>query len=557
MALRLIAALEHGPVRHSLFRPTMLLGSAAECDICLVHPTISRQHARLTIDGSVVTIEDLGSSNGTIVSARRITRAEVAPGTPLYFGRVAAHIEEMPDADLEVGIALPIESAAAPQGRETATVPLRPVGAFTLDHLPGLLERALRGDDPATLARAAGEALFTAAPCVRVDVEGPGGGVLFSASADIDATNGTDVRRQYRDVTVTVRFVSDALAHAYGTLVDIALLTIALARRPAVAARPSVRIESKSTEAASLVPGVRRIYDDAARVAQGAVSVLITGESGTGKEVLARFIHRSSAAARGAFVAINCAALPNDLLEAELFGVERGVATGVEPRPGKFELADNGTLFLDEVGDMAPSTQAKILRVLQEREVFRLGGRDPRPARTRVIAATNRPMAALLADGRFREDLYHRIATWVVDLPPLRERRADIPALATYFLRREAAKLERSVGGITRAALEALVAYRWPGNIRQLENEISRAVLFLDDGEMLDTARLNPTIAAGAQQIGGTLERVLAAVERDEIQSAIRAASGDIAAACARLGISRATLYRRLKALGIDEPADA
>jgi two-component system NtrC family response regulator len=286
------------------------------------------------------------------------------------------------------------------------------------------------------------------------------------------------------------------------------------------------------------------------------VAVLITGESGTGKEVLARYLHRASGRSDGPFVALNCAALPRDLLEAELFGIERGVATGVESRPGKFELADEGTLFLDEIGDMSAETQARILRVLQEREVYRLGGRDPRPARNRIIAATNRDLAARLADGSFREDLYHRIATWVVELPPLRQRKADIANLAAFFLEREASRQGRRIAGLSRGALAALSSYTWPGNIRQLENEMARAVLFLDDGDMLESTDLSASIRGRRPPAVGirALDTILADVERDEIQRALAATGGDVAAASATLGISRATLYRRMKALAIDLP---
>jgi transcriptional regulator with PAS, ATPase and Fis domain len=253
-------------------------------------------------------------------------------------------------------------------------------------------------------------------------------------------------------------------------------------------------------------------------------------------------------------VALNCAALPRDLIESELFGIERGVATGVEARPGKFELADNGTLFLDEIGDMPADTQVRLLRVLQEREVFRLGGRDPRPARFRIIAATNRNVSACLADGSLREDLYHRIATWEVELPALRDRPADIPNLAAFFLAREAARRGRRIGGISRAAVEALRRHDWPGNIRQLENEMARAVVFLDDGEILDTPRLGPAIAGGrgGSVPSGRLDDAIAGVQRQEIADALAAAKGDVEAAAHRLGVSRATLYRRMKALGIE-----
>jgi transcriptional regulator with PAS, ATPase and Fis domain len=298
---------------------------------------------------------------------------------------------------------------------------------------------------------------------------------------------------------------------------------------------------------------VRQVYDDAARVARGDVGVLILGESGTGKEVLARYIHAASARAQGPFVALNCAALPRDLLEAELFGIERGVATGVEARAGKFELAHGGTLFLDEIGDMALETQAKLLRVLQERAVHRIGGVNARAADVRILAATNRDMPALLEERGFREDLYYRIATWTVELPPLRLRRADIPNLAVHFLTREAGRAGVRVAGLSRAALDVLTAYDWPGNIRQLENEMARAVLFLGDGELLDSARLGPHLkptsqGAPARGLASTLEKV----ERDEVRNALSACGGDVAQAAARLGLGRSTLYRRMHALGIE-----
>jgi transcriptional regulator with PAS, ATPase and Fis domain len=306
----------------------------------------------------------------------------------------------------------------------------------------------------------------------------------------------------------------------------------------------------------SVDPEVQRIYDQAERVARGDVGVLISGESGTGKEVLASFIHKASPRANEALVTINCASLPRDLLEAELFGVERGVATGVEARPGKFEAADQGTLFLDEIGDMALETQAKILRVLQEKEVFRIGGHTPRPARARVVAATNRPIHQMLAEGTFRSDLYHRIATWEVELPPLRSRRADIPNLAVYFLAREAQRYNIRVRGISRAALRELRRYRWPGNIRQLRNEIARAVLFLEDDELLDTGRLTTAIRGEApRQSSQSLGDILEAVERDEIIAALESCAGDTSAVAEKLQMSRPTLYRRIKNLKIEIPS--
>jgi transcriptional regulator with PAS, ATPase and Fis domain len=301
-------------------------------------------------------------------------------------------------------------------------------------------------------------------------------------------------------------------------------------------------------------PRMVKIYADAARVAQGEVSVLVLGESGTGKELLARYVHAASPRRHGPFVAVNCAALPRDLLEAELFGIERGAATGVSARPGKFEQAHGGTLFLDEIGDMAPETQAKILRVLQEGEVFRVGGREPRGADGRLISATNRPLDELLAGGHFRGDLYHRIADWRAELPPLRERRADIPNLAAHFLERESVRLGRPARGISRAALDTLLACPWPGNVRQLEREMARAALFLDGGDLLETRHLQVTGPPPEPAVATDLRSLLETVERREIERVLAACGGDTADAAKRLGLARSTLYRRLRDLGVTLP---
>jgi transcriptional regulator with PAS, ATPase and Fis domain len=356
---------------------------------------------------------------------------------------------------------------------------------------------------------------------------------------------------------VRVRLPRPALAETFRPLVECASRLILIADR---AARPAARAPSPTAarppEPVTLVASVLKVYADAARVARGDVGALVSGESGTGKEVLARYLHAASPRAGRAFVALNCAALPRDLLEAELFGIERGVATGVEARAGTFELAHEGTLFLDEIGDMSLETQAKLLRVLQEKSVHRLGGVAARPADVRVVAATNRDMQGLLSERLFREDLYFRIATWTVELPPLRERREDIPSLAVYFLTREAARIGVRVAGISRAALDRLVSHEWPGNIRQLENEMARAVLFLADGELLDSARLSPGIDRSTPELTGRLDERLAQVEREEIRKAVEACDGDVGRAAERLGMGRSTLYRRMHALGLagDEP---
>src|SRR5205809_384538 len=224
----------------------------------------------------------------------------------------------------------------------------------------------------------------------------------------------------------------------------------------------------------SKIQDVRSMID---RTADSAVSVLVTGENGTGKELSARAIHYQSQRRSKPFVAVNCAALPESLVESELFGIEKGVATGVERRVGRIESANGGTLFLDEIGDLSLSAQAKLLRVLQEREVEWVGGRKPVPVDIRLVAATNKDLKEELRQNRFRQDLFFRLNVIHIHMPPLREVRTDIPLLATHFLRKQAKEIGRHAESFSQDALKALMAYNWPGNIRELENEVKRAVV--------------------------------------------------------------------------------
>ena len=564
MAYRLLARFDDQTIRATLHRGRNTIGSDASCEVCLPNSTVSRRHAVVTVTKAGLELEDLGSTNGTLLRSKRIERSPLEIGDIFVIGRVVVLVEELADDDLEVGIVVPRESFDASGssvfevGELTET--FSPLDRFALDHLPRLLDHLCGDTDRQRLAQLVGYSLFETMPVTAVEIIETGGedkGILYSAERPIDDPEKAYWIEAVTPVTqVRARFDRPSAGEHYRPVVDSSLLLLTLADRecaPVAAVRPPSTAERP--EPPTVDPAVQRLYDQAERVARGDVGVLIYGESGTGKEVLARFIHNASPRASQPLVTINCASLPRDLLEAELFGVEKGVATGVEARAGKFEAADQGTLFLDEIGDMTPETQAKILRVLQEREVFRLGGSTPRPARARVVSATNRPIHAMLADGSFRSDLYHRIATWEVEMLPLRRRRSDIPNLAAYFLTREAQRYGIRVRGISRAALRALRRYRWPGNIRQLKNEIARAVLFLEDRELLDTGRLNAAIRGDQQAKAGLpLTEILEAVERDEIIAALDACGGDTSAAAEQLQISRPTLYRRIKSLKIEAP---
>ncbi len=565
MAYRLLARFDDQTIRTTLHRGRNAIGSDASCEVCLPNSTVSRRHAVVTVTGAGIELEDLGSTNGTLLNSQRVERTALSVGDIFVIGRVMVLLEEVADDDLEVGIMVPRESSD-PSGSMAfdvgdLTETFSPLDRFALDHLPRLLDLLCRDTDRQRLAQQVGYSLFETMPVTAVELVETGSedkGVLYSAERPVDDDDQVHwVETATPDCQVRARFDRQSAGEHFRPVIDSALLLLTLAERECAPVPAAVRPPPtpERPQPPTVDPAVQRLYDQAERVARGDVGVLIYGESGTGKEVLASFIHNASPRAAQPLVTINCASLPRDLLEAELFGVEKGVATGVEARAGKFEAADKGTIFLDEIGDMAAETQAKILRVLQEREVFRLGGHTPHPARARVVAATNRPIHKMLAEGTFRDDLYHRIATWEVELPPLRRRRADIPNLAAYFLTREAQRYGIRVRGISRAALRALRRYRWPGNIRQLKNELSRAVLFLENRELLDTSRISAPIRGEEQAKAGLpLAKILEAVEREEIINALDACGGDTSAAAERLQISRPTLYRRIKSLKIENP---
>lgn len=580
MAYRLRCELSPRPVKLALPEGAVVIGSSPapaqpsefEGELTLSHPSVSRRHARLVVAEGGVTVEDLVSSNGTWVEGRRIrSQTAVEAGASLRFGSVEAKLEEVAQGDAEAAVDLALPRSPAPSIPEIgqSTAALAPAQAFLVAEIPLLLARMAEGGGFLDRVQWVGASLFRSIPCLEVEVvelSGGRSGVLFQGRREVqtEVVESQTLKAQGGGVEIRLTLFQRGVARACGPVLDAAANLLELAQQGSEESRgptsdSSTRAAPTSTplpDPPSLHSGVQGIYGQAQRVARGQIGVLIRGESGTGKEVLADFIHLASRVA-GPLVALNCAALPADLLEAELFGIERGVATGVEARAGKFETAHGGTLFLDEIGDMALPTQAKILRVLQEGEVHRLGAKSPRPAQARILAATHRDLEGMLATGEFRSDLYHRIAGWEVTLPPLRHRRVDIPGLATHFLVREAAKQGVRPAGISRNALEALEAFSWPGNIRELLTEISRATLFLADGGLLDTSTLSAKVLASSGGDHGTrsntlgLKATLDSVERDEIARALRGSQQSVPEAAATLGIPVSTLYRRMKALGV------
>jgi len=291
-------------------------------------------------------------------------------------------------------------------------------------------------------------------------------------------------------------------------------------------------------------PAFRRVLELTRRVAPSDVTVLLRGESGTGKERLARLLHSLSPRHAGPFAPLNCAAVPETLLEAELFGIERGVATGVTARPGRFELANGGTLFLDEIADLTPVLQAKLLRVVQDREVERVGGRQRMRVDVRLITATNRDLEAMMTRGEFRQDLYYRLRVVELTIPPLRERHEDIPVLAQHFVRLHGRRLGKEKVSLSRGALELLLQHDFPGNVRELENLLEAATA-LATGDRVEADDLRLAMGARtapADLSSGTLDEVL----RSHVLRTLDRCQGSRSAAARALGIDRTTLYRML-----------
>ncbi|MGH7271564.1 MAG: sigma-54-dependent transcriptional regulator [Polyangiaceae bacterium] len=323
-------------------------------------------------------------------------------------------------------------------------------------------------------------------------------------------------------------------------------------RQRLVAENRSLKDEIKRLAHRDIVgssPALRRVIDVATQAAPSQATVLVLGESGTGKELLARYIHERSARAGGPFVAVNCAAIPETILESELFGHERGAFTGANGRKdGRFARASGGTLFLDEIGELTPSVQVKLLRVLQEGEYEPLGGRTTK-SDVRIVAATNRDLVSEVSAGRFREDLFYRLNVIAITAPPLRARREDIPLLVDHFLGQYCAKNGRPRLNPTRGVLERLMDYGWPGNVRELENVIERAVVLSRDDGLTETdlpEQIAEVASSAAAPLAFAIGTTLDEIELRVIRETLRHTKGDKSVAAQLLGISTRTIYRKL-----------
>jgi DNA-binding NtrC family response regulator/pSer/pThr/pTyr-binding forkhead associated (FHA) protein len=593
-----VLAVMFGPRRgitRSLDR-RLLVGRGPETDLQLIDEKVSREHCVFERVGETVVLKDLGSRNGTWVNGERLTSAHtLVAGDQVGIGETvvafAPDFEALRAVDGESTLIL---SNAAP----THTIEAGTASDDDCAQAGRLLLRASLCTDRGEAAGGLAEAFVRAlkAEQVLVCIRSPEGALLpwvavpqganvcgskplaelcFRSLKAVAANEPQSRPSSDEHTTRVLRARAHVLAAPlmmagapFGVVFatrtrefdsqELALATVlvtaaAPALRPVQVAAP-VDPEAPIAESASMREAVRI----AKAAARSLSTVLVTGESGTGKEVIARLIHRSSARAKGPLVAVNCGALAAQLVESELFGHEKGAFTGaLQSHAGVFERADGGTLFLDELGELPLGQQVKLLRVLEDRLVQRVGGRSPVPVDVRVVCATNKALEAEVAAGRFSEALYWRINVVKIVLPPLRERREDIVPLAKRLLRRHA---QDEAAELSPELCAALTRCDWPGNVRQLSNALERAwVLRRADG--LTLADLPPEVVApkAAAASGSTLGELISAVEREQIQLALRRTRGVKAQAAEQLGISRPTLDRKIQEYGIDwlEPAEA
>ena len=600
---RLRGEVDGRPVELVLAEGENTIGSAADCGLVLPAREVSRRHALLHVDGRGVSVEDLDSKNGTFVNGVRVRRASLKDGDWLQFGPVILTLEAVAAGELELGIPLGPSRWPAPEaspGRDETT------GLGVARHAPVPWSEALAWFGRHVLRPAEPEvAGALAALAAALDTEPvallscrDGESVLVRQIVGEAAGLDTALTPQALHAALATPRSGDDIASGF---LD-GDQPLVLAGRSAAGSWPMVLVVGGRAATADLRPvletalrmldhahpgddsvetaaGSRRlteltfpvghvvcpsdamqaVYRQLELLLTGRMPVLVTGETGVGKEHVVRILHASSDRAEAALEVVNCAAIPSELLEAELFGIEEGIATGVRAREGCFRRADGGIVFLDEIGDMPPALQAKLLRTLQDGEVHPVGARRPARIDVRVVTASNTDLDERMRSGSFRRDLYYRIAGCRVHVPALRERPADIPPLVAHFLERSVAETGRRVRGISVVALAALSGAAWPGNVRELENEVRRLIQLCPDGRAIESDMVSPSIAAAKaapQPAAATddlhLQRRIEALEGTLVRQALDRSGGNLSEAARLLGVSRNGLVMKMQRLGID-----
>ncbi len=598
--LRLAVRFEDKVRQFAVPKTAARLGSSTENELHAPFPGVSKLHLEVSPHAEGVHLRDLGSKNGLVSEGRRVDELLLRAGQSVFVGRAALVLEDLPSSDAEVAFALTgashalrRESASRATDRRSGTgedgTSISPAAALRLVRelegakLPargraGLLRRCAEAlgcetllvldRDPELAIEAChgqypSEEFLESLSKLFADRRDPAGRLEHA----LVGRGGDDGERALVARFAATRSEPEPWQREFFDYLADRLLE----RRAPAVAEPSTASASEG-EILQFPPGMmvgaspalQGLLTHMRATIRSEMNVLLVGETGTGKELFARLIHASGPKSRGPFVAINCAAIPSELLEAELFGVTARVATGVDPRPGLFVLAQGGTVFLDEIGDMPERLQAKMLRVLQEHEVLPLGGSTAKKVDARVVAASNRDLAKLVQEGAFRVDLFYRLRGLQFHIPPLRERREDLPELILGFASRSAEKYRKQITGITRHALALLLDHPWPGNVRELENELERAVLLCADGGVLGRGEFagihrhwDGVHSATAKSEGiftqssKTLASQVDDLERATIRRALADTGGNKSRAAKLLGLTRNGLALKIRRLNI------
>ena len=575
------------------------VGSASANEIVLPVAGVSRHHARLRPQDDGFEVSDLESKNGVYVNGTRVSSAVLGPDDEVRFGPVSLRLEILDEQDVEIALAL----AATPRdgGRSAGDAAGRPSPADSaratatwaerervewlpvLEHVVPLLRKGPAGLG-AALALLVEEGGFEGCGLVEIRDDAP---VVVGAAGTLGAVDevgalaarvalpnpplasGTRPEAppvSWSALASTPPHVLLAWGRFDGQRVEPALRVLVQLLAWADTAAASTRAAGPVRRRPLIFPlrhvrgaarGMTELYERMEPVADTDLPLLILGETGVGKEDVARALHLSSSRAAGPFVAVNCAALPAEMLEAELFGVGKGAATGVAPRPGRFQLAHGGTLLLDEIGDMNLALQAKLLRVLEAGEVEPLGA-PPVHVDLRIVSATHVDLVSRIEGGQFRADLYYRLCGAVLRIPPLRERRGDIPGLVDGILRPLAVDSAKPIRGVTAKALTALVDHEWPGNVRELVHELQRLFHACPPGEAIEYGMLSDAIRAPRPRTAGAhadtldLQQHMDEVEGRLIAEALARTDGNRTEAARLLGISRNGLALKMARLGLE-----
>ncbi len=595
-----------GRTRYVLHPGVNRVGRDRANEIVIDEEGVSRHHANLVVEGETVTVLDAGSTNGTFVSGLKIAEGPVGAGASLCFGSVVAFLVQVDPEDAVAGV--PVASGTKVQtglGESGATT-----GISTLDRgevVPANWLRAVRYALSVPVAGDAnsGEVLHViratigARAVVSIDLraedeisvrgvsgEVPAADLIEESAAELrealesaghpsgwkvlSGANHTARVASWREddgrISALIAFGVPSFHNGAATLLEECLHAVGTAmssQQPPANPRGTIRGALVFPE--DYVPcesaSMRALYGELERLIPGDLPILITGETGVGKEAIARSIHLSSSRKEGPFVAVNCAAIPSELLEAELFGIGGRVATGVGARPGKMAVATGGILFLDEIGEMPRELQAKLLRALEEGEVCPVGGSSPIEVDLRIVSATNADVDSFPETGALRVDLFYRLAGAILRVPPLRERPGDIPLLVQRVVEDASMKLGRRVEGVSLRVLRALMAAEWPGNVRELQHEVQRMVHLCPEGQLITSVLLPPRFQAIApdhrdpsrdQRSGLEIDPRLRDLERDLIVQALSRTGGNRTQAAKLLGISRYGLSLKLKRLGLE-----